>query len=209
MNALAHFVEGVGGEGAAFGEALFLVLGGFVLGVAVVEEGDGGGEGGGVFVDPAVVVERVGVGLAGGEDFAGAVDLAGEIGRFVDADLELAVEADVVIGKGETGAAAGTGEQAFQLGEGLDLFLGHFADFADGSALGDAAVFDEIDLRLEERGEDDGWLVGDGVFLGKAAGNSGAGGGINKGGMETLRVAEEGADREVERAVGGHGGGVF
>jgi hypothetical protein len=27
--------------------------------------------------------------------------------------------------------------------------------------------------------------------------------------METLRVAEEGADREVERAVGGHGGGVF
>ena len=56
LDAEAHFVEGVGGEVAALGEAFFLVLGGFVLGIAAVEEVDGGGEGGGVFVDPAVVI---------------------------------------------------------------------------------------------------------------------------------------------------------
>ena len=96
LDAEAHFVEGVSGEVTALGETFFLVLGGFVLGVAAVEEVDGGGEGGGVFTNPAVVIKGVGVGLAGGEDFFGAVDLAGKIGGFVDADLELAVEAGVV-----------------------------------------------------------------------------------------------------------------
>lgn len=52
--------------------------------------------------------------MAGGEDFFGAVDFAGEIGGFVDADLKLAVEAGVVAGEGEAGAAAGTGEEALQ-----------------------------------------------------------------------------------------------
>ena len=66
----------------------------------------------------------IGVGEAGGVDFSCAFDLAGEIGGSVDADLELAAEADVVVGKGEVGTAAGTGEEALHLGEGFDLFLG-------------------------------------------------------------------------------------
>jgi len=209
LDAEALFVEGVGGEVAAFGEAFFVVLGGFVLGIAAVEEVDEGGEGAGVFIDPAVVVESVGVGLAGGEDFFGALDFAGEILWLADADLEFAVEAGAVAGKGEVGAAAGTGKEAFEFGEGIDLFLGHFTDFADGGALDDAAVFNELDLGLEERGEDDVGLAGDGVFLGEAAGNGGAGDGIDKGGVEALRVAEEGADSEVKRAVGGHEGARF
>ena len=209
LGAEAHFVEGVGGEVAAFGEAFLFVFGGFVLGVAAVEEVDAVSEGGGVFVDPAVVVEGVGVGLAGGEDFAGALDFAGEVGGFVDADLELAVEAGVVVGKGEPCAAAGTGEEALELGEGLDLLLGHLADFAKGTALGDAAVFDEFDLGLEERGELGGWLASDGVFLGEAAGDGGTGDGIDKGGEETFRVANEGADGEVKRAGCGHGDAWF
>lgn len=53
----------------------------------------------------------------------------------MDADLELAAEPDVTIGKGEGGTTAGTGEEAFHLGEGLDLFLSRLADFARGSAL--------------------------------------------------------------------------
>jgi hypothetical protein len=61
---------------------------------------------------------------AGGVDFSCAFDLAGEIGGFVDADLELAAEANVVVGKGEVGTAAGTGEEALHLGDGLDLLLG-------------------------------------------------------------------------------------
>jgi|GEM_PF-3087138 len=61
---------------------------------------------------------------AGGVDFSSAFDLAGEIGGFVDADLEFAAEADVVVGKGEVGTAAGTGEEALHLGDGLDLLLG-------------------------------------------------------------------------------------
>jgi hypothetical protein len=108
LDAEAHFVECVGGEVAALGEASFVVLGGFVLGVAAIEQIDGGGEGVGVLVDPAVVGESVGesvgVGLAGGEHEAGAADLAGEIGGFLDTDLELAVEAGVVFREGEAGA---------------------------------------------------------------------------------------------------------
>lgn len=198
LGAEAHFVEGVSGEVAALGEAFFLVLGGFVLGIAAVEEVDAGGEGGGVFADPAVVVEGVGVGLAGGEDFLGAVDLAGEIRGFVDADLELAVEAGVVFRESEGGAAAGTGEEALEFGEGIDLFLGHLADFAEGSALGDAAIFDELNLGLEERGELGGRLTGGGVLLGEASGDGRADRGVSKGGVKALRVAEEGADGEVE-----------
>lgn len=56
LDAEGHFVEGVGGDVAAFGEAFLFVFGGLVLGIAAVEEIDGGGEGGGVFIDPAVVV---------------------------------------------------------------------------------------------------------------------------------------------------------
>jgi hypothetical protein len=194
----ALFVEGVGGEVAALGEAFFLVFGGFVLGIAAVEEIDGGGEGGGVIVDPAMVVEGIGVGLASGEDFFGAVDLAGKIRGFVDADLELAVEAGVVFRESEGGTAAGTGEEALKLGEGFDLLLGHLADFAEGPALGDAAGLDELDLGLEERGEDDVRLAGSGALLGKTASDGRADSGINKGGMEALRVAEKGTDGEVE-----------
>ncbi len=204
LDALAHFVEGVGGEVAGLGEAFLFVLGAFVLGIAVVEEVDGGGEGGGVFVDPAVVVEGVGVGLAGGEDLAGAVDLAGEVSGVLDADLELAVEAGVVFREGEVGAAAGSGEEALQLGEGLDLFLGHLTDFADGGALGDAAVLDELDLGLEEWGEDGVRLAGDGVLLGKASGHGRAGGRIDQGGVKTLCIADQDADWEVKRTIGGH-----
>ena len=138
----------------------------------------------------------------------GTVDLAGKICGFVDADLELAVKAGVVFRESEGGTAAGTGEEVLELGEGFDLFLGHLADFAEGSALGDAAGLDELDLGLEERGEDGVRLAGGGVIFGKAAGDGRAGGGINKGGVKALRVAEEGADGEVECAVGGHGGGV-
>jgi len=58
-------------------------------------------------VEPAVVVEGIGMEQAGGVDFASAFDLAGEIGGFVDADLELAAEADVVAGKGEVGRHGG------------------------------------------------------------------------------------------------------
>ena len=36
LDAEAHFVEGVGSEVAGFGEAFFLVLGGFVLGIAAI-----------------------------------------------------------------------------------------------------------------------------------------------------------------------------
>jgi hypothetical protein len=64
------------------------------------------------------------VGEAGGVDFSCAFDLAGEIGGLVDAVLKLVAEADVVIGKGEVGTAAGTGEEALHLGEGFDLLLG-------------------------------------------------------------------------------------
>ena len=124
LDAEAHFVEGVGGEVARFGEAFFLVLGGFVFGIAAVEEVDGISEGGGVFIEPAVVVEGIGIEEAGGVDFSCAFDLAGEIGGFVDADLEFAAEADFVVGKGEVGTAAGTGEEALHLGEGFDLLLG-------------------------------------------------------------------------------------
>jgi len=56
LDAEAHCVESAGGEIAAFGEAFLLVFGGFVFGIAVVEQVDGGGEGVCVFVDPAVVV---------------------------------------------------------------------------------------------------------------------------------------------------------
>ena len=122
----------------------------------------------------------------------------------MDADLELAAEADVVIGKGEVGTAAGTGEQALHIVECFDLFLGHFADFANGAALGDAAVFDELDLGIEERGEFGGWLVGNGVFLGEAAGDGRANGRVDEGGVEEFRIADEGADGEVKRAVRGH-----
>lgn len=209
LGAEAHFVERVGGEVAALGEAFLFVLGGFVLGVAAVEQVDGGVEGGGVFIDPSVVVEGVGVGLAGGEDFFGAVDFAGEIGGFLDADLELAVEAGVIVGKGEAGAAAGSGEQALELGEGLDLFLGHLADFAEGSALGDATVFDELDLGVEEWDELDGRLTGDGVFLGEAADDGGTGDGVDQCAVEALRIAEEDADGEVECAFGGHDSARF
>ena len=57
-------------------------------------------------------------------DFSSAFDLAGEIGGLMDADLELAAEADVVVGKGGVGTAAGTGEEAQHLGEGFDLLSG-------------------------------------------------------------------------------------
>lgn len=105
------------------------------------------------------------MGLAGGKDFFGAFDFAGEIGGLVDADLELAVEAGVVFRKSKSGTAACAGEEAFELGEGLDLLLGHLADFTEGSALGDAAIFDELDLVLEDWSENDVWLAGDGVFF--------------------------------------------
>ena len=57
-------------------------------------------------------------------DFSSAFDLAGEIGGLVDADLELAAEAGVDVGKGEVGTAVGTGEEALRLGEGFDLLYG-------------------------------------------------------------------------------------
>jgi len=66
----------------------------------------------------------IGVGGAGGVGFFCAFDLAGEIGGLVDADLELAAEAGVDVGKGEAGTAVGTGEEALRLGEGCDLLLG-------------------------------------------------------------------------------------
>ena len=53
----AGFAEGVGGEVARGGEALFFVLGGFLCVVAAAEEGDGVGEQRGVFGDPAVAGE--------------------------------------------------------------------------------------------------------------------------------------------------------
>ncbi|MEO5917082.1 MAG: hypothetical protein ABIS50_22830 [Luteolibacter sp.] len=49
-------------EVAVAGDEKGLVFGGFVLGVAVVEEGDGGSKGGGVAIDPALFVEGTGVG---------------------------------------------------------------------------------------------------------------------------------------------------
>lgn len=156
-----------------------------------------------------MVVQGIGVGLAGGEDFLGAVDLAGEIGGFVDADLEFAVEAGVVSGEGEGGAATGTGEETFEFDEGLDLFLSQLADFAESSALGDTAVFDELDLCVEERSEDDIRLAGGGIFLREAAGDGGTGDGVDQCAVEALRIAEEGADGEVEGAIGGHDSGVF
>ncbi len=48
---------------------VFFVVCRLVLAVAAVEEVDKGIKGGGVLVHPAVVVEGIGVGLAGGEDF--------------------------------------------------------------------------------------------------------------------------------------------
>ena len=66
----------------------------------------------------------IGVGEAGGVDFSSAFDLAGEIGGLVDADLELAAEARVDVGKGGVGTAVGTGEEALRLGEGCDSLLG-------------------------------------------------------------------------------------
>ena len=85
----------------------------------VEEEAVAGDEGGLVFGGPCG-----GVGEAGGVDFSSAIDLAGEIGGLVDADLELAAEADVVVGKGGVGTAAGSGEEALHLGEGFDLLSG-------------------------------------------------------------------------------------
>ncbi len=209
LDAEAHSVEGVGGEVAGFGEAFFLVLGGFVLGIAAVEEVDGSAEGGGVFIEPAVVVEGVGMEKAGGVNFASAFDLAGEIGGFVDADLELAAEADVVPREREVGTAAGTGKQALHFGESLDLLLSHLADFANGPALGDAAMFDELDLCLEARGEDDVRLASDGIFLREAAGDGGAGDGIDESAAEEFCVANQNANGKAESAVGRHGGEVL
>ena len=88
------------------------------------------------------------------------------------------------------------------------MFPGHLADFTNGSALGDAAVFDELDLGLEARGEDDVRLARDGIFLGKAAGDGGTGDGIDEGAVEEFGIAEENADGEAERAVGRHKGGM-
>ena len=56
------------------------------------------------------------------------------------------------------------------------------------------------DLGFEARGEDDVRLARDGVFLGEASGDGGAGGAIDQ-------RAVEGADGQVERAAGRHGGG--
>ena len=118
-----------------------------MLVVAAIDEVDYGIKSGGVLVKPAVVVEGVGVGLAGGEDFVGALDHAGEIVGLVDADLKFVAVADVALREGEACAAAGAGKEPLHLCESLDLFLSHFADFAEGSALGDAAVLGELDLR--------------------------------------------------------------
>ncbi len=73
MDGEAHFVESVGGEVAGFGVALLLVFGFLVLGVAAVEEVDACLQSCGVFIEPAVVVEGIGVGFAGGEDFPGTI----------------------------------------------------------------------------------------------------------------------------------------
>jgi len=84
--------------------------------------GDENPEGVAIHIDEPTT--HCGVGEAGSVDFSSAFDLAGEIGGLVDADLELAAEADALVGKGEVGTAAGTGEEALHLGEGFDLLLG-------------------------------------------------------------------------------------
>ena len=136
------------------------------------------------------------MGLAGGVDFSGAGHFAGEVGGFVNADLKFVSQADIAIREGELGAAAGGRKSFFEFGEGNDLLFRHGADFANGSALGNAAVFDEFDLRLKERGELGGRLCGIGVFLGEAAGNGRAGDGIDESSVKELRIANENADGE-------------
>lgn len=116
---------------------------------------------------------------------------------------------EVAIAGDEGGTAAGTGDEALHFGEGFDLFLSHLADFANGSALGDAPVFDELDLSIEERGEVDVRLVSNGIFLLEGASDGGACDGIDERAVEEFCIAGEDADGETERAVRGHDGGDF
>jgi hypothetical protein len=127
-----------------------------------------------------LVEEEAVAGDEGGFVFGGTCGGVGEVGGVLDAEAHFR--------KGEVGTAAGTGDEALHLGEGFDLLLSHLPDFANGTALGDAAIFNELDLGLEERGEDDVRLACDGIFLREAAGNGGAGDRIDESAVEEFCI---------------------
>ena len=144
-------------------------MAGFDDGFVLVGKSAGVGEAGGVLEGEAAFVEGVGGEVARGGETLLFV-FRGFLG-VVDSYLKLAAEAGGVFRKGEAGAAAGTGGEAFEFGESGGLLLRQFADAADGGALVGAAFFDAGDLGLEAGGEGDVGFRGVGVFLYEAIGD--------------------------------------
>ena len=185
--------EGVGSDDAFLGEAGAVVEGFGLFETGVAEGGDGVLEGGGVFGGPAVLFEGGGVTLAGGEDDAGAGEFGGEGFGLLDADLEFAVEFDVIAGKGEAGAASCAADESFEFLEGVLLGDGEGACFAGLGFVGGGAGVDGVQFG----GEPGGVVVFGGVAGGvEALGHGGEVGGVNEGVVQGGGLVDEGAEGE-------------
>ena len=188
-------VEVVGGDGFLVGEAEFLAFGLLLLGADSRQTGDGRAEGGGVGGDPAFCPEFGGVFQCGGVGEAGAGDGGGDGAGIRLADLELGAEDGVLAGKGEAGAAARPGGEAFHFPEILLLLGGELGEIADLAALRGGIPGEGGDFPGESGDE----------FRAKPGGHGGLVVGIVDGFREKLGGGDEGGEGEREFTACAHG----